>query len=111
MEYKTVKCGHCENIISINDNNEKTYVCPVCGSINDRESNKLYSGSISIISNEMKVMMDDAGNIGIQEDEYNEDLIHALTIMTKYGWGMTFKGVEIPKEEFDDDDDYIDEGI
>ena len=93
MEHKLLICEECENIVSVEDSGEPTFICPACGTINDRERIQLYTGSLTIISPKMKCRIgtdEDEGIIGVESAD--EDLLSALTVLSKYGWSMRFKG-------------------
>jgi hypothetical protein len=103
MDYKLLLCEECENVVSCEDIDEPTFICPVCGTINERDRTKFYKGSLTIFSPEMKCKIgtdEDEGIIGLADAD--EDLLSALTTLTKHGWSMRFKGER--SDSLDEDD-------
>lgn len=93
MEYKILICESCDNVVSVHDNNKPTFICPACGTINERDRFKKYRGVLTIVSDEIDCRLDNtdnSGRVGIHDIE--EDLAEALSILIKYGWNMKFKG-------------------
>lgn len=99
MEYKLLACEDCENVVSVLDNEDDVFICPICGTINDRKRSIMYKGALTITSPDMRCKIgtdEEEGVIGVADAD--EDLLFALTILGKYGWNMRFKG-ERSKED------------
>ena len=94
MEYKLRHCDSCEHIISISDIQDKIYVCPICGCLNERNNvTKRFRGQIVITSDELVCeTQEDEIEADLLFEDTNDEICDALMILVKYGWRMKFKG-------------------
>ena len=93
MDYKLLSCEECENLVSVEDNGEPTFVCPACGTINDRDRMKSYTGQLVITSEEIKCGLDtDDEESALMIFDAEQEILDALTVLSKYGWTMKFRG-------------------
>jgi len=95
MEYKLLVCEDCDNIIMMEDSKKEIYICPVCGTINNRLPTKEYKGELEVSSPEIICKMSpktNDTNVPFVIKDVDEDIETALTVLTKYGWKIKFKG-------------------
>jgi len=94
MSYKLLECEQCKNLVSVeNDEAKLTYICPACGTINDRTTTFRCAGIIEITSPEIICKMDKDMRIEeLHVENMDEDLSMALNILLKFGWAVKFKG-------------------
>jgi predicted RNA-binding Zn-ribbon protein involved in translation (DUF1610 family) len=91
--YKLIVCEQCSNIISVDDNQEPLFTCPVCGTLNDRETSALYKGKVYAISPEIECEIEDpTQDTSFVLEDIDEEVQEALIILLKYGWSIKFKG-------------------
>jgi hypothetical protein len=95
MDDKLLVCEQCENLVSVNDNNEPIFVCPACGTINKRDQSQVYEGFLEIKGPDLECEIEDFDG----EDLFTvanlpEEVEYALMVLMKYGWGVKFKGKE-----------------
>jgi predicted RNA-binding Zn-ribbon protein involved in translation (DUF1610 family) len=94
MEYKLLPCESCENLISVIDSKAPTFVCPVCGVINERSRIKKCFGIMKATSPKLECQIDFTDenegmmNIECMADEVKE----ALEVLRQAGWEIVFKG-------------------
>jgi hypothetical protein len=94
MDYKLAICEACENIVSLEDNKKEIFICPLCGTLNERTSTKLYEGEITALSPVMQCEMEldtnkQSGTLMIES--LDKDLQDALQTLISFGWKLKFK--------------------
>ena len=97
MQYKVLQCEECENLVHVEDDEAKpTFVCPACGTINDRTTTVKCIGNIEVISEELVCNIDKELNMEeLLIEGADEDLAFALNILLRYGWKIKFKGNKV----------------
>jgi predicted RNA-binding Zn-ribbon protein involved in translation (DUF1610 family) len=93
MDYKLLLCENCENVISVSNIENKVFICPACGTINERNRSNNYIGRLVIESPIVSCQLDDTDGIIKLKDD-NEELITALFTLAKFGWSIKFKGIK-----------------
>jgi RNA polymerase subunit RPABC4/transcription elongation factor Spt4 len=94
MEYKLLHCEECDNVVSVKDNNRAIFVCPVCGVLNKRKQTTSYFGKLIITSPQMNCELNDVEEGVISIPNANDDILHAIMILNKFGWSMKFLGTK-----------------
>jgi predicted RNA-binding Zn-ribbon protein involved in translation (DUF1610 family) len=94
MSYKLLECEQCKNLVSVENDEEKlTYICPACGTINDRTTVIRCKGFIEVTSPEIICKMDKEMQLEeLYVEDMDDDLPMALNILLKFGWAIKFKG-------------------
>jgi len=85
-------CESCTNMISIPHDQEKIFICPACGTINERSIPQEVIGHLEIVSPEFNCevsLNDDEGGQVVVKD-VDIDFEDALAILTKYGFSIKF---------------------
>jgi RNA polymerase subunit RPABC4/transcription elongation factor Spt4 len=94
MNYKILYCEDCKNLVSVFDNEDPTFVCPICGLLNDRHRSKKYFGTMNITSPEIKCEMrfDEFDEGTMEVEEMDDEVKQALELLRQNGWVIKFIG-------------------
>lgn len=93
MDYQILECPQCKIMLSVKDDNDQVYACPVCGTLNEKITKKSFHGVLTISSPEEQYEMnmeDGKGMLSFSEGQ--TDLKKAVETLIKHGWKMKFQG-------------------
>jgi len=97
VEYKLFLCESCENLISVKDNTESTFTCPVCGCINDRIRKDIFVGKLTAISPNVSCESDNDDDenehfVPLTLADLDDEVYEAMIVLLQYGWVIKFEG-------------------
>lgn len=104
MKHKLLFCEQCDNIVSVLNNKKESFICPLCGTINERHREKKIDGYIKLLSPKTKCIVNSASIDDIYFNKISASERDALTFLNNLGWRIIFvkgdpKDSEPPTDE------------
>jgi len=90
-EVDIYSCEACEHLVSVKHIKVPTFICPACGTINERLTPEDAVGHLEIKSPKLNCeinVSDEGGQVFVKD--VDDDFEEALAILTKYGFSMKF---------------------